>query len=319
MLGAAIITRNAEATISNALDSLQGIVQQIVVVDTGSTDATPQICSRFGAELHFFKWRDDFSAARNYALQFMRTDWILQIDSDEILDGDSLLKNIELFNNENIGGIQTEIHNLLKNKSVQKHTYTRLFKNHPQIRYSGRIHEQIVDSIRNAGFDIANSDITIHHFGYAETSPEKLQRNSDLLLKDLRDDPNDVFKKYHLALTHFAAQDFTSAENLLKEIYNSEFLSREQQETALLKLSQIALSREDFQNIHRFTDFTSGDPDREGLRLFIISTALLLQRNFDEALKILHSPLLKNSRLVDQQQVSAVISHFARHSSEKSF
>lgn len=313
MIGAAIITRNAENTLSHTLASLKGIAEQIVVVDTGSTDTTPHIASRFGAELHFYRWRDDFSAARNHALSFMRTEWILQIDSDEVLDADSFFKNTALFHDASLGGIQVEIHNLLKDNSTQKHTYTRLFKNHPQIRYTGRIHEQITDSVIQAGFSIAESDIIIHHFGYADVSAEKLHRNSELLLKDLHDAPHDAFKKYHLGLTRFAEGNLTDAEILLKEILHSEHLSGEQREIALLKLSQISLAREDFEHVGRYTDFTSMDGDREGLRLFIISAALLLRHNFAEALKLLNSPVLQNSRLVDKQKVSLTISQLSRY------
>jgi glycosyltransferase involved in cell wall biosynthesis len=84
-IGAAIIVKNAAETISTAIKSILPLCRQIVVVDTGSTDKTPSICSKLGAEVYFHKWKDDFSEARNVALDFMRTDWIIAIDADEEL------------------------------------------------------------------------------------------------------------------------------------------------------------------------------------------------------------------------------------------
>ena len=83
LLSAALIVRNEERFLVGCLDSLEGFVDEVVLVDTGSTDATPRIAADRGITVHTFPWADDFSAARNRALDLARGEWILYIDADE--------------------------------------------------------------------------------------------------------------------------------------------------------------------------------------------------------------------------------------------
>ncbi|MBP5974452.1 glycosyltransferase family 2 protein, partial [Brasilonema sp. CT11] len=80
-----MIVKNEEATLSKCLGSVKNVVDEMVVLDTGSTDSTPQIAEKFGAKVHHFEWCNDFSAARNEALKYVTGDWILVLDADETL------------------------------------------------------------------------------------------------------------------------------------------------------------------------------------------------------------------------------------------
>src|SRR5688572_3396782 len=84
-LSVCLITKNEERFLGQCLESIRDLAQQIVVVDTGSTDATRDIAARFGAEISLFDWCDDFSAARNAALEHATGDWVLFLDADEEL------------------------------------------------------------------------------------------------------------------------------------------------------------------------------------------------------------------------------------------
>lgn len=306
-LGAAIIVKNAESSVQSALSSLDGFVQQIVVVDTGSTDQTPQICTRFGVDLHFFKWTDNFSETRNYALERMRTDWIIQLDADEELDRKSL-ESISLFlNNPSTGGLHAQIWNVLDGGIESEHRYTRIFLRHPKIRYEGAIHEQIAGSIREAGFEIVDSPVVIHHFGYAEHSPKKIERNTTLLRKELADNPDDKWLRYHLGLTEFAAGNHTEAGLLLESIVNSTELSIEQNETSCLRLAQIALAAGEPDKAQRWLDFNSTDIHREGLRLFILGAAHAIRKEFQQAISYFTQEATSNSRLVNQLELQSFI------------
>ena len=151
-IGAALIVRNEENNLPKALNSVKNICRQVVVVDTGSSDKTSSIAARMGADIHFFKWADDFSAARNYSLNMLRTEWALVIDADEILNVDSFNKNIHLFNKSNCGGIRIILKNHLQDGSlVKEHKYPRIFRVKKGIRFVGKIHEQINDSILKSG------------------------------------------------------------------------------------------------------------------------------------------------------------------------
>ena len=306
-LGAAIIVKNAESSILRALDSLSGLVQQIVVVDTGSTDQTPQICSRFGTELHFRTWTDNFSEARNYALERMRTDWIIQLDADEKLDTDSLTNINSLLDNSKVGGLHIKILNVLDGGIESEHTYTRIFRRHSSIRYEGAIHEQIADSIRQAGFEIIDSSVVIQHFGYADHSPEKIERNASLLRKELANNPNDAWLIYHLGLTEFAAGNHSEAETLFESIIHSSALSVEQNETVRLRLAQIALANGESETAHQRLNFNSSDIHREGLRLFVSGAVFAIQKEFEQAINCFSRKAAADSRLVNQSELQSFI------------
>lgn len=306
-LGAAIIVKNAESSIIRALDSLSGFAEQIVVVDTGSTDHTPQICSRFGIELHFHKWTDSFSEARNYALERMRTDWVIQLDADEELDRSSLENISEFLSNPNLGGLHTQIWNVLDGGIESEHRYTRIFRRHPDIRYEGAIHEQIAGSIYAAGFEIIDSPVIIRHFGYAEHSPEKIERNTALLHKELADNPQDKWLTYHLGLTECAAGNHQDAKLHLESIVDSPELSTEQIETARLRLAQIALAAGESDNVRSWLDFNSTDIHREGLRQFNLGASYAIQKEFRKAISCFSDETTSNSRLVNQLELQSFI------------
>ena len=85
-----MIVKNEEQFLDQCLAALDGVAHQIVVVDTGSTDRTVQIAKAHGAEVHHFDWCDDFAAARNFALEHARGDWVLVLDADEVLTAEGL-------------------------------------------------------------------------------------------------------------------------------------------------------------------------------------------------------------------------------------
>lgn len=174
-VGVAMIARDCAETIARALCSVRTIARQIVVLDTGSHDRTPTVAARLGAEVYFHPWRNDFSDARNLALDYLRTDWVLVLDSDEELDGESFRAHCPNLADPMIGGVELTIVSALEGGiTTAEHRYTRLFRRHRDIRFEGAIHEQIAASIQRAGFEIARSQVRILHYGYQTVQPEKL-------------------------------------------------------------------------------------------------------------------------------------------------
>jgi len=305
-IGAAIIVKDSYGTLTGAINSVKSVCDQIVTVDTGSRDETPALCSRLGVELHFFNWTGSFSEARNFALKFMRTDWILIIDADEELDSVSFIQNINLLEQQNIGGINVLIKNYLskeKNTHQSIHRYTRLFRRNENIYFEGRIHEQVSPSIEAAGMEIMESDIIIHHYGYTEVSQEKLTRNKELLQEELTGKPDDAWLIYHLADTEFSLGNLDRAKQLLETVLNSTALSHEQNEMVRLRLAQLALSKDNYTEIELLLNFKCQGTQNEGFRLYILAAALMMQKRFREALDIYNSPEIKLSGLVDQNKV----------------
>ncbi|MCX7909138.1 MAG: glycosyltransferase [Ignavibacteria bacterium] len=305
-LTAILIVKNGEEHIANALESVLPVVKQIVVVDTGSADRTPIIASRFGAEVHFFEWENDFSKARNYGLQFARYPWILVLDHDEVLNQKTLIDNFHLTNQPNVGGLRVKITNHIKrgdSYTKTHHTYTRIFRNHPQIRFEGPIHEQIAQSILDAGFEIVETDIQIDHYGYSSINIDKVSRNRKILEKVLEENPDDDWALFNLAESEFSIGNIDKAQSLYERLVGSFQLNPEQIEMVRIRLGQIALKRDEFRKVYHYCDFTSEDKHREGLRLLVWGTALLMEHRFDEAKKIFDKPELQISDMVDKNQI----------------
>lgn len=304
-IGAAIIVKNGEATLERMLRSIFPFCWQIVIVDTGSTDKTTSICTRYGAEIHYFQWVDDFSAARNHSLGLMRTDWILIIDADEELDRESFSKNLFLLENDITQGINTILQNKVDNgNALSNHRFTRIIRNNPNFRFEGKIHEQIRPSIEKAGGLIIESDIIIHHFGYAAPNPEKFKRNRDFLEKELSEKPADGWLKYHLAETDFAMGSLDKARSYFEEAIASGELSIEQVEKSRIKLAQIALSKDEINILFENLNFICNDSDREGFRLYLMAAGYLVLRDFEAAYKLYSSDLLYKSAMVDKEKVT---------------
>src|SRR5579863_8983698 len=110
-VGLSMIVKNGADFLAPCLESLRGLVQQIVIADTGSTDSTCEIARSFGAEIIQVPWENDFAKARNQALEPVTTDWVLVLDADEELDHDAKLSLPALLEISNLGGYLVPIRN----------------------------------------------------------------------------------------------------------------------------------------------------------------------------------------------------------------
>jgi tetratricopeptide (TPR) repeat protein len=196
---AALIIRDEEEFIEDCLLSLMGYVDEIVLVDTGSRDRTVEIASRFPVKLHRFPWRNDFSAARNHALDKASGDWILYIDADERLVAPSrdALSNIVADNQKVAWRLR-----LYPRVGWTAYSELRLFRNDPRIRFEGVIHESMwsgVEAVARAdGLDIGSCDLGLRHIGYEMDQRPKNPRNIPLLREHLSRDPDNFFCWWHL-------------------------------------------------------------------------------------------------------------------------
>lgn len=310
-IGVAMIVKNSGQHIARALHSVRILARQIVVVDTGSEDFTPEIAVSCGAEVHFHQWQDDFSEARNYALRAMRTAWILQLDSDEELLPDGIAAVGKIITDASIGGAAVRIINELADGTQSEHSFTRLFRNHPVIRYSGAVHEQIASSVLDAGFAISNSQLVIRHYGYAYGTAARADRNIALLKKELVAAPDDVWLQYHLAMSLFAEKNFHEAETLLATLQGSDALTEEQLELSRLRSAQSAIALDAPERAESYLMFRSTAPDREGLRLYLQGLLYGISRNFHAARAIMDSDEVRNSKLVNQKEARLFSEKFA--------
>jgi len=191
-LSLVLIAKNEASCLARCLESAKGIADELIVVDTGSTDDTPAIAQRCGARVLNFEWCDDFSAARNVGLEAARGRWILALDADEYLPEASVLALRELIN----GPADRAYHLLNKSSSDGGKTgmvgkIVRLFPNRPEIRYEWPVHEQVVTSLNRASVPIHDTAIEIIHTGYSspEVNAAKQARNLRILEKITLNDP----------------------------------------------------------------------------------------------------------------------------------
>jgi glycosyltransferase involved in cell wall biosynthesis len=309
-LTALMIVCNGAERIAKAINSIAWVTKQIIVIDTGSVDNSPVIASQLGAEVHFFEWQNDFALARNYGLQFARYPWILIIDSDEELNQQSLVENFNLTSDPKVGGLRVQIVNHVeRGNSYTKthHTYTRIFRNHPAIRFEAPIHEQIAQSILDAGFQIVDTNITIDHYGYSSINIDKINRNRELLENALKDNPDDHWTIFHLAETEFAIGNIDKARLLYEKILDSFLLNPEQTEMVRIRLAQIALKTDKYAQVYEYLPNPCTDKHREGLRLMIIATALLMEQRFAEAEEVFNRQEIQLSDMVDKTQIQKAI------------
>mgnify|MGYP001462730905 CR=1 FL=1 len=201
LLSAALIVRNEESVLDACLESLRGIVDETVVVDTGSTDRSPSIAKRHGARLLALPWSDDFSAARNHSLQYATSEWILYIDADERLVGSSRGTVEQLLR----GAREIAFRILLRpHREMTPYLEYRLWRNDPRIRFEGSIHERVVPAIHRVARieDRPIGDchiLLIDHVGYEGDQTRKHLRNLPMLERFVAEEPGHLFAQHHLA------------------------------------------------------------------------------------------------------------------------
>jgi tetratricopeptide (TPR) repeat protein len=220
-----MIVKNGGDELRQCLQSIAGLVQQIVIVDTGSTDNTFAVAAEFGAGIIHVPWTNHFADARNAALDRMTTDWVLVLDADEELSAEAVCAIPKLLEDgDGIGGYFLTIRNYLLERHVQfrtstsvpnqdrhlraqkalswaEHDLCRLFRCHPAIRYEGRVHEVVEYSIQNLGLKIARSQCRILHFGQlADTNihERKAMLYRDLGVAKVKEDPQNAMAWFEL-------------------------------------------------------------------------------------------------------------------------
>ncbi len=213
-LSVCLIVKNEAERLPRCLQSLNHAFDELIVVDTGSTDATKTIALSFGAQVLSFPWCDDFSAARNHALAAATGDWILSIDADEHLDSESLRSLRSAISQQHAGAMTVRLDELLDDGGHYFERMTRLFRRHPLVRFEGRIHEQITPSLARCGFTSADAEVTLTHDGYQSAVVEqkdKLRRNERLLRMEIENAPNDAYWYYQLGKNQMMDRSYSDA------------------------------------------------------------------------------------------------------------
>lgn len=203
------IVRNEAENIARMLQSVVGLVDTMVLLDTGSTDETIAIARSFGATVHEAVWPGSFAEARNQAMALCDADWILSLDGDEALEvshHDEVRRQVA---NPDRHVVMIELVNYLSGNHTSRFHYPRLYRRDPAIHYAGKVHNQLIYP-----YAASYAPILIHHWGYLRTGEARLirlQQTLALCQQAVIDAPTDPDALYYLAQTQFQLGDYTAA------------------------------------------------------------------------------------------------------------
>lgn len=308
-----LITKNEQHCLARCLDSVCHLVDEIIVVDTGSTDKTREIARQKGAQVFDFAWGNDFSAARNYALEQAHGTWILFLDADETL---GFLSREDLFTfmkETPAEGYYVRILSYLsEGEELAEDFIVRLFKNRAAYRFAGVIHEQVIGSIRehNQGGGVASSPLTVHHFGYLTgevLAKNKFTRNVDLIMDALAKHPHDAFLHYCLGIEYLQHGEIKLANENLYQALNLMNGGEGYLRHALLSLL-LGLARESCGlDVEAVFATALGLFPHDGDLHCLYGLWLLHRQRFDEATAALQAALAQDTEIAGKSQLSALL------------
>ncbi|WP_436864299.1 tetratricopeptide repeat-containing glycosyltransferase family 2 protein [Bacillus fungorum] len=230
-LSACLIVKNEEDMLRRCLESLKGGVDEIVIVDTGSTDKTKEIAKEFTDKVYDFEWTNDFAEARNFAGSHATGEWILALDADECVDLENVAAAIEEIKSHNnkFDTYTIDIINFVGERGERSviNKMARIYKNDGTVHFEGAIHEQIV-SLKNQR-NLAESLLKVYHYGYLSNVVEKKNkrtRNMNIIKKMLQSEKENGFTYFNygqelraLGKTEEALNAFISAYKYKGDIY----------------------------------------------------------------------------------------------------
>ncbi len=208
LLSMAMMVKNEEEFLEEALNSVKGFVDELVVVDTGSTDRTVEIAKAHGAKVFHYAWKDDFSDARNETIRCSTGQWVLILDADErlVIDPariDSFRRSLRKFTHEGpYVGVSIDVVNIKLDGSVMNSLPSlRFFPRCEEIRYQNRVHNQLLLADPSHEMLLKMCDfVTINHLGYDPVVYEqrkKSDRSLPLIQKMLEDEPDNMVYKFY--------------------------------------------------------------------------------------------------------------------------
>jgi glycosyltransferase involved in cell wall biosynthesis len=213
-LSLCMIVKDEEAMLARCLEAVRGAVDEIVVVDTGSGDATVRIAESFGARVLHHAWDGDFSAARNASFEAATGDWVMYLDADEVLVADDVQRLRALTGRtwrEAFYLVETNHTGDLEDGTAITHDALRMFRNRPEYRFEGRIHEQIAHQLPSYLPErLERTTVRVEHYGYlgaVRGAKDKANRNLELLERQVAEGTDTPFLHFNLGSEYLACGD----------------------------------------------------------------------------------------------------------------
>lgn len=289
-LSLCMIVRNEAHNLNDCIQPLKGVLDEIIVIDTGSTDETRKVAKNLGAKVFDFLWCEDFSAARNESIRHATGDYILWLDADDRIDSDNIRK---------LGRIKKQfsrrkdqayyfIINSKEHDGEIEFLQLRIFPNIKGAVFEGKIHEQIYKCLSRLGIKFVKVDITIHHLGYEdpELAKQKAERNLKIIEEQLKAEPDNLILHYHAGRTLAGLGRKHEAIEHMKKILENEKAQNGDRE--FLLTAGILLGKY-YEEVHLYQDaisvFKKLKKDYEGIGLlhFCLGVVYFLTGNYGQA------------------------------------
>jgi tetratricopeptide (TPR) repeat protein len=217
-LSLCMIVKDEEEMLPRCLAAAKPAVDEIVVVDTGSTDRTVEIAESFGARVIHHEWNGSFSDARNVSLEAATGDWVIYLDADEVLveeDAAGLRACTGRVWREAFSLVETNYTGDIDDGTAMTHNALRMFRNRPEYRFKGRLHEQMAYALPGYLSErIEYTQLRIEHYGYlgvVRDSKDKSRRNLELLQQQVADGTESAFQSFNLGSEYLALGEIDTA------------------------------------------------------------------------------------------------------------
>ncbi len=214
-----MIVKNEEKYLDRCLKSAKDKVDEIIIVDTGSTDSTMEIAQKYDAIIRHFEWINDFAAARNYSISEAKSEYIIVLDADEYFD-DGVDLQLDLAKEKDYYLLMLK--NFHSKGQVLFHKNVRLFKSGIGLRYSGKLHEQLNTYDEASNYIGVESNIVINHVGYLPeviVDKGKKKRNYDIMVKELEENPTG-YSYFNMGTVYMHDEHYDKALDMFKKAYS---------------------------------------------------------------------------------------------------
>ena len=285
-LSICMMTKNSEKYIEQSLQSIKPVIEQlnaeIVVIDTGSNDKTVEIVKKYTDKIYYHEWNDNFSEIKNLLIKYACGEWLLFLDSDEIVENPNELINfIKSMESNKYNTATIKIKNFINDNNEKNYvlsTVLRMFRKDKDFFYKGAIHEQPMFK-----FPIYNLNLYVKHYGYIQNDKKlieyKFKRNVKLLEKELLNNDSDkIYIYYQLAVSYTMYEKYEDALNYAQKAYQ-----------------EAVNNKVDLRN-----------------RMYVYLTLIklyYLNDNYLEAKKVAEEALVKNDKYIDIYYILAIINN----------
>lgn len=286
-----MIIKNEEVNLEKCLNSVRDVVDEIIIVDTGSTDNGKEIAQKFNAKILSKAWKDDFSDARNAALEAASGEWILQLDADEELTQPSAHILRDLLMNNPADAFNITVRNYQPETDMVEFMddpQVRIFRNNKKHRYENRVHEQIIPSIARAGGRFSELNIIINHYGYKNNNRQRAERNLPILSKEIKENPDNGYILFKLGETYKALKQWDKAADYLRQALksSSKNIDNEIKELIYLRLGQIELGRSNFKAALEYAQGCLRFNSKSAMAKYILAIAMMYEGQIQDAMRI---------------------------------